>query len=218
MSKLSMADAYCRIWDEAFQNFPQLVESVQNSKAAMSVHRGFAALLYGIWYDRACTRKAFLHQCCLLPNHWLWLLPAFHRICRTKTASQKAARQRGNAAGPDFEKVAFVYWTGKAIHEDNSWAISVLKHINEYVDRIKQEDGILYAVYGTPAESLCHTQIEQFRKKYGKITGVSDREYVTNSFHCPVYADITPIEKQDIEYPLFHLCNGGQIQYVRYRS
>ena len=113
---------------------------------------------------------------------------------------------------------ASVYWTGKAIHEDNTWAISVLKHINEYVDRIKKEDGILYAIYGTPAESLCHTQIEQFRKKYGKITGVSDREYVTNSFHCPVYADITPIEKQDIEYPLFHLCNGGQIQYVRYRS
>lgn len=113
---------------------------------------------------------------------------------------------------------ASVYWTGKTIHEDNTWAISVLKHINEYVDRIKKEDGILYAIYGTPAESLCHTQIEQFRKKYGKITGVSDREYVTNSFHCPVYADITPIEKQDIEYPLFHLCNGGQIQYVRYRS
>ena len=112
---------------------------------------------------------------------------------------------------------ASVFETGKRIDEDNSWAIAVLKHINEYVDRIKKEDGILYAIYGTPGESLCHTQIEQFRKKYGIIKGVSDHEYTTNSFHCPVYADITPIQKQDIEYPMFHMCNGGQIQYVRYR-
>lgn len=50
------------------------------------------------------------------------------------------------------------------------------------------------------------------------MKGVSDHEYVTNSFHCPVYADITPIQKQDAEYPLFHLCNGGNIAYARLRS
>ena len=108
--------------------------------------------------------------------------------------------------------------TAKAIHEDNTWAIDVLKHINEYVDRIKKEDGILYAIYGTPGESLVATQATQFRKKYGIIKGVSDHDYVTNSFHCPVYADITPIQKQDIEYPMFHLVNGGQIAYARMRS
>ena len=113
---------------------------------------------------------------------------------------------------------ASVLMTGKPIHKDNSWAISVLKHINEYVDRIKKEDGILYAIYGTPGESLVATQAIQFRKKYGIIKGVSDKEYVTNSFHCPVYADITPIEKQDAEYPMFHLVNGGQIGYARMRS
>lgn len=113
---------------------------------------------------------------------------------------------------------ASVFVTGKRIDEDNSWAIAVLKHINEYVDRIKKEDNILYAIYGTPGESLCHTQVEQFRKKFGIVKGVSDHEYTTNSFHCPVYADITPVQKQDIEYPMYHLVNGGQIQYVRYRS
>ena len=60
--------------------------------------------------------------------------------------------------------------------------------------------------------------MESFRKKYGILKGVPDREYVTNSFHCPVYADITPIQKQDIEFPMFHLCNGGQIAYARMRS
>lgn len=113
---------------------------------------------------------------------------------------------------------ASVLYNGKTIVEDNSFAIEVLKFINEYADKYKVEDNILYAIYGTPAESLCHTQIEQFRKKYGIITGVSDREYTTNSFHCGVWEDISPIQKQDIEYPMFHLCNGGNIQYVRYTT
>lgn len=107
--------------------------------------------------------------------------------------------------------------TGKQIHEDNTWAIDVLKFINDYANKYKKEDNILWAIYGTPGESLCHTQIEQFRKKYGLVKDVSDHEYTTNSFHCSVRADINPIQKQDIEYPMFHLCNGGNIQYVRYR-
>lgn len=111
---------------------------------------------------------------------------------------------------------ASVLQTGKSIVEDNSFAIEVLKFINDYVDKYKVEDNILYAIYGTPAESLCGLQIEQFKKKYGIIKGVSDRPYTTNSFHCGVWEDITPIEKQDIEYPMFHLCNGGNIQYCRY--
>ena len=112
---------------------------------------------------------------------------------------------------------ASVLAIGKKISEDNSWALSVLKYINEYADKWKKIDGILYAIYGTPAESLCHTFVEKFRHKYGIIKEVSDHEYITNSFHCGVRDDITPIEKQDIEYPLFHLCNGGNIQYVRYK-
>ena len=69
---------------------------------------------------------------------------------------------------------------------------------------------------GTPAESLCGLQVEQFRKKYGIIENVSDRPYVSNSFHCHVTEDLTPIEKQDLEGRFWELCNGGKIQYVRY--
>ena len=91
-----------------------------------------------------------------------------------------------------------------------------MEYINDYVNRIKEEDGILYAVYGTPAESLCGTQIEQFRKKYGIIEGVSDKPYVSNSFHCHVSENITPILKQDKEGRFWNLFNGGKIQYCRY--
>ena len=112
---------------------------------------------------------------------------------------------------------ASVLQTGKTIVEDNTFAIDVLKFINEYVEKYKVEDNILYAIYGTPAESLCGLQIDQFKKKYGIVKGVSDRPYTTNSFHCGVWEDITPIKKQDVEYPMFHLCNGGNIQYCRYK-
>jgi anaerobic ribonucleoside-triphosphate reductase len=104
----------------------------------------------------------------------------------------------------------------QSLYEDGNFAIDVLKHINDKVNQFKREDGNLYAIYGTPAESLCGLQVTQFRAKYGVIENVSDREYVSNSFHCHVSEDITPIEKQDSEVRFWNLSNGGKIQYVKY--
>lgn len=103
----------------------------------------------------------------------------------------------------------------KSIAEDNNIAIDLMKYINTYVDTIKKEDGVLYAIYGSPAESLCGTQLKQFREKYGIVKGVSDKEFFTNSFHCYVGEDITPFEKQDKEIELFKMVSGGHINYVR---
>lgn len=107
-------------------------------------------------------------------------------------------------------------YNGKSITEDGAFALEVLKYINDKVAEYKKEDQILYAIYGTPAESLCGLQVEQFRKMYGIVRGVSDRPYVSNSFHCHVSEEISPIQKQDLEGRFWELCNGGKIQYVRY--
>ncbi len=104
----------------------------------------------------------------------------------------------------------------KSLVEDGSFAIEVMEYINKKVAEFKAEDGRLYALYGTPAESLCGLQVEQFRKKFGIIENVSDRAYVSNSFHCHVAEDITPIQKQDLEKRFWDLMNGGKIQYVKY--
>ena len=104
----------------------------------------------------------------------------------------------------------------KSLVEDGEFALQTLQYINDRVNEFKKDDHRLYAIYGTPAESLCGLQIEQFRKKYGIIAGVSDRPYVSNSFHCHVTEDITPIQKQDLENRFWNLCNGGKIQYVKY--
>jgi len=107
-------------------------------------------------------------------------------------------------------------YNGKSIAQDGEFALEVMRYINKKVDEYKEEDGYLYALYGTPAENLCGLQVKQFRKKYGIIENVSDRGYVSNSFHCHVSENITPIEKQDLEKRFWDLLNGGKIQYVKY--
>ena len=114
-----------------------------------------------------------------------------------------------------FNELQMLY-NGKSLVEDGSFALEVLEYINKEVNRFKEEDGNLYAIYGTPAENLCGLQVKQFRAKYGIVEGVSDREYVSNSFHCHVTEDITPIQKQNLEYRFWELSNGGKIQYVKY--
>ena len=105
---------------------------------------------------------------------------------------------------------------GKSLVEDGQFAVEVMEYINKRVNEFKEEDGNLYALYGTPAENLCGLQVKQFREKYGVVANVSDRGYVSNSFHCHVSEDITPIEKQNLENRFWNLMNGGKIQYVKY--
>lgn len=125
-----------------------------------------------------------------------------------------------NAATASFGITALnelqVLYNGKSLVEDGAFALEVMRHINDKVGQFKKEDRRLYAIYGTPAENLCGLQVEQFRAKYGIIEGVSDRAYVSNSFHCHVAEDITPIEKQNLEKRFWELFNGGKIQYVKY--
>lgn len=106
-------------------------------------------------------------------------------------------------------------WNQRSLVEDGEFALEVMQYINDKVNEYKEADNILYAIYGTPAESLCGTQIRQFRKKYGLIENVSTRPYVSNSFHCGVWEDVTPMQKQDLEGRFWNLFNGGKIQYVK---
>lgn len=103
-------------------------------------------------------------------------------------------------------------WSGKSLHEDKSFEKAFLEYLNNYINRIKKEDNHLYAVYSTPAESLCETQAKQYKA----LTG-DDRfgKYFTNSFHLHVSEDVTPFEKQNEELKAFHMSNGGHINYVR---
>ena len=71
-----------------------------------------------------------------------------------------------------------------------------------------------YGVYYTPAENLCYTAMKKFQSKYGKIKNISDREYFTNSIHVPVWKQVDPFQKLDIEAQLTGYSNAGCITYI----
>jgi ribonucleoside-triphosphate reductase len=78
----------------------------------------------------------------------------------------------------------------------------------------KEEYKLNFGVYYTPAENLCYTAMSKFKEKYGEIPNVSDRQYFTNSMHVPVWHDIDPFEKIDIESQLTGYSSAGCITYV----
>lgn len=78
----------------------------------------------------------------------------------------------------------------------------------------KEEYKLNFGVYFTPAENLCYTAMQKFKNKYGIIPNVSDKEYFTNSMHCPVWKKMTPFEKIDIESQLTGYSSAGCITYV----
>lgn len=82
----------------------------------------------------------------------------------------------------------------------------------------KQEYKLNFGVYYTPAENLCYTAMKKFKAKYGVIPNVSDRDFFTNSMHVPVWKELTPFEKIDIESQLTGFSSAGCITYVELPS
>lgn len=78
----------------------------------------------------------------------------------------------------------------------------------------KQEYELNFGVYYTPAENLCYTAMQKFKAKYGEIPNVSDKNFFTNSMHVPVWKDVDPFEKIDIESQLTGYSSAGCITYV----
>ena len=89
-----------------------------------------------------------------------------------------------------------------------------LKRCTEF----KNEYKLNFGVYYTPAENLCYTAMKKFQEKYGKLENISDREFFTNSIHVPVWKEVTPFEKIDIEAQLTGYSNAGCITYVELES
>ncbi len=92
--------------------------------------------------------------------------------------------------------------------------MEILQHMREKCDKHTADTGLNFSLFATPAEGLSGRFVKMDKRIYGSIPGVTDREYYTNSFHVPVYYDITAAEKIKIEGPFHALCNAGSISYV----
>ena len=90
----------------------------------------------------------------------------------------------------------------------------IIGYMRDYCNRKSQEMKMNITLLGTPAEGLSGRFIRMDQKRYGKIPGVTDREYYTNSFHVPVWHPISVYDKIRLEAPYHALCNAGHISYV----
>lgn len=92
--------------------------------------------------------------------------------------------------------------------------LEIVKYIRDFCDKYKEIDKLNYSCYATPAEGLSGVFIAKDKKIFGKISGVTDKDYYTNSYHVPVAFRISIKDKIDIEAPYHALCNGGHITYI----
>ena len=92
--------------------------------------------------------------------------------------------------------------------------LKIIGFMRDYCDRKSQELKMNFTLLGTPAEGLSGRFIRMDQKRFGRIPGVTDREYYTNSFHIPVWHEISVYDKIRLEAPYHALCNAGHISYV----
>ena len=98
--------------------------------------------------------------------------------------------------------------------EGHDFAIRVMKHLKETTEKWKQETGIGFGLYGTPAESLCYRFARIDKEKFGEIKDITDKGYYTNSYHVDVREKIDAFEKLSFESEFQQLSSGGAISYI----
>ncbi len=109
------------------------------------------------------------------------------------------------------------YMTGNS-HTDNGegkeFALKVMQKLNDKCKEWKEAEKIDYSVYGTPIESTTYKFAKCLQKRFGKIEGITDRDYITNSYHVPVFEEIDAFSKLKLESEFQRLSPGGAISYV----
>ena len=172
----------------------------------------------------------------------LSLIDRFYHVCNQSVASAKFMYQNGTVA--DFEKAAFkgIYESmkhgtlavgyigiaemcqalfGKDHSEDEQvwkFALSVVEHIFNFCKESSEKHNLNFSCYATPAENLCRTFATALQSEFGKIKNVTDREYITNSHHIPVWQKVSIYRKLELEAPFCRYPTGGCITYIELES
>jgi len=107
-------------------------------------------------------------------------------------------------------------WESVTDEERKQIQADFLNHVNKIRIERSEKDNHPYALYSTPAESLVFTWEKLLTKQYGVIPGVTDRDYLTNSFHQPVWIHSSAIDKIDYEKEFHNIARGGHISYTEF--
>ena len=166
------------------------------------------------------------------------LIERFDWICSQNPASAKFMWENGTMAGYDgkdirsalkhgtlaigligmAETLQILIGKDQTDEEGLELAKKICQLYKDRCDEFKHEYSLNFGVYFTPAENLCFTAMTKFKEKYGEIPNVSDKEFFSNSVHVPVWRDVTPFEKIDIESQLDVYSSAGCIAYCEFDS
>lgn len=113
-----------------------------------------------------------------------------------------------------YEMTKLIKGVSHTTPEGREFALKVMKHLRETTDKWKKETNIGFALYGTPAESLCYKFARIDKEKFGTIEDVTDKGYYTNSYHVDVREKIDAFEKLTFESEFQKISSGGAISYV----
>ena len=166
------------------------------------------------------------------------LIERFEWICSQNPASARFMYENGLMAGYDGKDIRSALKHGTLVigqlglaeclqlligaDHTSPEGMELAKKIEEFFKihcaQFKEEYKLNFGVYYTPAENLCYTALKKFRDRYGIIPNVSDREFFTNSMHVPVWREMSPFDKIDIESQLTGYSSAGCITYVELDS
>ena len=113
-----------------------------------------------------------------------------------------------------YEVTKLVKGVSHTDKEGTEFALKVMKSLREHCDKWKKETGLGFALYGTPAESLCYRFARIDKEKFGDITDITDKGYYTNSYHVDVRENIDAFSKFTFESQFQKISSGGAISYV----
>lgn len=166
------------------------------------------------------------------------LIERFEWICKQSPESAKFMYENGTMAGYDGKDIRSALKHGTlalgqlglaetlqiliGCDHTTEKGMELAKRIEQLFKtrcaEFKEEYKLNFGVYYTPAENLCYTAMQKFKNKYGEIPNVSDKDFFTNSIHVPVWKDIDPFKKIDIESQLTGYSSAGCITYVELES
>ncbi len=107
------------------------------------------------------------------------------------------------------------YMTGYShTGEGKEFGLEIMQHLNDAAKKWKQEEDIDYSVYGTPIESTTYKFAKCLKERFGTVKGITDRNYITNSYHVPVFEEIDAFSKLTVESEFQKLSPGGAISYI----
>ena len=109
------------------------------------------------------------------------------------------------------------YMTGHSHTDDGEgkeFGLEIMQHLNDATNKWKEEEDIDYSVYGTPIESTTYKFAKCLKARFGTVKGITDRGYITNSYHVPVFEEIDAFSKLKLESEFQKLSPGGAISYI----